>query len=83
MTGDCCCGVRDFDPCNVCGCCLNDECECTKADFEMGELKDELQTCHTLINSLLDRMSALEIHVSIISKACPANQDNTSSKTYK
>ena len=54
MTGDCCCGVRDFDPCNVCGCCLNDECECTKADIEMAELKDELQICHTLINSLLD-----------------------------
>ena len=80
MTGDWCCGVRDFDPCNVCGCCLNDECDCTKADIEMAELKDELQICHTLINSLLDRVSALETD----RQSTPDKyKDNTSSKPYK
>ena len=50
------------------------------ADIEMAELKDELQICHTLINSLLDRVSALETD----RQSTPDKyKDNTSSKPYK
>jgi len=40
---DCCCGVRDFEPCSVCGCCINDECECTKQDRVIAEMQEDIR----------------------------------------
>jgi len=40
---DCCCGARDFEPCSVCGCCINDECECTKQDRVIAEMQEDIR----------------------------------------
>ena len=52
---DCCCGARDFEPCSVCGCCINDECECTKQDRVIAEMQEDIrqlkEVCRTLERS--------------------------------
>lgn len=38
----CTCGVKEYKECWNCGCCLNDECECTKEELIIGRIQQEL-----------------------------------------
>ena len=50
---ECNCGVKDYDECENCRECRYHECECTKTDFQIGDLKDELE-------ALTERVAKLE-----------------------
>jgi len=40
---ECTCGVKDYDECENCRECRYHECECTKTDFQIGDLREELE----------------------------------------
>lgn len=57
---DCCCGVRDFEPCSVCGCCINDECDCTKQDRVIAEMQQDIINLRENCQTLRNRIDTLE-----------------------